>query len=375
MENKEALLVLNAIESLEPRVLIQLMHRFGGAAEILAQSRETLSALVGGTLAGHIAGWEKRFDLAGELRECKKRSVGWIDWNDPEYPEGLRQIPQPPPVLYYQGRFAKQDDCSLGMVGSRQSSRYGVEIARKLAAELAVSGFSVVSGMARGIDTAAHEGALDAAGRTVAVMGSGFADPYPRENIRLMGRIAEDGLVLSEFPLNRPPLARNFPRRNRIISGMALGIVVVEAAKRSGSLITASHALEQGRAVFAVPGRLDSESSQGANALIQQGAKLISSAADIAEDLQYLLPAKVVKALREKRGGNTVMRAEARNLSKSQQSILDALETEPTEIEDIIKTTKLPAPEVAGGLLVLEMQGLVRQFPGKQFAKASLQKV
>ncbi len=370
MENREALLALNAIEGLGPRVLIQLLHRFGSPAELLQQNRKLLQGLVGATLAGKIAGWKNHFDLTKELRECKARRVEYLDWNDERYPECLRHIPQPPPVLYYQGQFQKKE-YGMGIVGSRQASRYGVDVAKRLAKDLVATGFTVVSGMARGIDTAAHEGALEAAGRTIAVLGSGFADPYPKENVLLMKCIAAGGLVLSEFPLNRPPLSRNFPRRNRIISGVAMGVVVVEAARRSGSLITASHALEQGRSIFAVPGRLDSESSQGANSLIQQGAKLISCAADIVEDLQYLLPARFHKALPENRPVVSAAARTAPELSKAQQKIVEALETEPTGIEEIIKVTGLSAPEVAGGLLALEMHGLVEQFPGKNFAKPS----
>ena len=369
MENKEALMILNSIEHLQPVTLMQLLHRFGCATELFSQDRSLLATLVGPVLAEKITSAEKHFDLSQELRECTRRGIEWMDWEDTRYPYMLRQIAQPPPILYFRGRFDKKDQHALALVGSRQASRYGVGVARGLSTDLARTGFTIVSGLARGIDTAAHEGALEAGGRTLAVMGSGFAHPYPMENLPLMNRIAENGLVLSEFPLGRPPLPRNFPRRNRIISGLSLGIVVVEAARRSGSLITASHALEQGRSVFAVPGRLDSESSEGANALIQQGAKLVGSAKDIVEDLQYLLPERFLKGASKKAVPGQTSSLPLPDLNQAQQRILAAVETEPTGIDEIIASTKLPVPDVAGGLLVLEMQGLIQQYPGKNFAR------
>ncbi len=373
MENREAFLVLNSIEGLEPRLLLELLAKFGSAREILTQDRKLLGAVAGDAMASNICRWEKHFDLEKELMECQRRSVQWMDWNDERYPEILRQIPQPPPILYFRGAFdARKDSCALGVVGARQATRYGVEIAKRLSQELAAMGFTIVSGMARGIDTAAHEGALEAKGRTIAVMGSGFADPYPRENLRLMEKIAAAGVVVSEFPLTRAPLPRNFPRRNRILSGLSLGIVVVEAARRSGSLITASHALEQGKSVFAVPGRLDSELSQGANALIQQGAKLIASTRDIVEDLQYLLPAAFLNTARktQPRQPESVSMPVPTDLTAAQRKIYDVLEAEPTPVEEIIKLTGLPAQEVSGNLLLLEMKGLVAQMPGQRFSRA-----
>ncbi len=368
--DKQALLVLNAVESLQPRVLLELLQRFGSPSGILEQKQNVLAAFAGAAVAAKISGWKKYFDPDKEMKQCEKRGISWLDWNDERYPESLRHISQPPPVLYFRGSFDDRDKIAMAIVGSRQASRYGVEMAGKLAGNLAAAGLPIVSGLARGIDTAAHEAALQAGGRTVAVMGSGFLRPYPAENIDLLERIAASGLVVTEFPLSRPPLSLNFPRRNRIISGWSLGVVVVEAAKRSGSLITASHALEQGRSVFAVPGRLDSEYSQGANTLIQQGAKLIASTADIAEDLQYVLPKPLVKRL--KQGGPAAdagVPPQQALLTPAQRKIMELLASEPVEIDDIIRATRLSAPEVAGGLLVLEMHGLVRQFPGKQFAK------
>jgi DNA processing protein len=361
-------MILNSIENLKPSVLADLVKRFGDAKSILAQGRDTLQTLVGATTAAKVAQWEKHFDLSKELQDCKRLEVSWLDWNDAHYPQALRNIAEPPPVLYYQGLLDPRDAFSLGIVGSRQASRYGIDAAGFLARDLSQRGFTIVSGLARGIDTAAHQGALSSGGRTIAVMGSGFANTYPRENVPLMRQIAQTGMVLSEFPLSRAPWPRNFPRRNRIISGLSLGVVVVEAAQQSGSLLTASHALEQGKSVFAVPGRLDSSSSRGANHLIQQGAKLVASAEDIVEDLQYLLPVDL-RLPPSPSKKSVATRPEEGPLPQDQRIIMEALEEAPTQFEQIVKQTQLPASQVISSLLMLEMRGLVMQYPGKQFAK------
>jgi len=208
--------------------------------------------------------------------------------DDKKYPENLKHIYDPPSVLYTKGEILPEDSLAVAIVGTRGPSAYGVQTARRLAGECVQAGMTVISGLARGIDTAAHKGALKAGGRTIAVLGSGFLNIYPSENVGLAGEISKNGAVISEFAMAMQPLRRNFPRRNRIISGLSLAVIVVEAAAKSGSLITADCALEQGREVFAVPGIVKSITSQGTHQLLRQGARLIETVDDILEELQPL---------------------------------------------------------------------------------------
>jgi len=284
MEEKRCLLALNMVEGLGSVKISQLLEHFNKAANIFGAQAEELERVFG--IGAKIAGRIKNFDwqvLDKELKLIKKHDIGVVTIAESDYPESLKQISDPPPVLYFKGSILS-GGFNFAIVGSRRASYYGISVAEKFAQQLAALGIVIVSGMARGIDTASHKGALKAKGATLAVLGSGLLNIYPPENKLLAEKIAKSGAVISEFPLNTPPLRENFPRRNRIVSGLSRGVLVVEAAERSGALITADLALDQGRDVFAVPGEVDSPTSLGANYLIKQGAKLVNSIEDILEE-------------------------------------------------------------------------------------------
>jgi DNA processing protein len=315
--------------------------------------------------------------LDKERKLIERYKVKVVTVFDEDYPQILKQIYDPPVVLYIKGELKAVDKTSIAIVGSRRCTYYGRDTATRLAAELASLGITVTSGMARGIDTAAHNGALDAGGRTIAVLGSGLANIYPPENIRLAERIADSGAVISEFPMTMPPLSENFPRRNRIISGLSLGTVVVEAAEDSGALITTRCALEQGREVFSVPGQAGSAVSKGTNQLIRDGAKLVETAKDILEELAPALRAEGVG-----RSGQvprkTVVWPEPVPCSRSvgtcpdqlkpdESKIIQLLANGPMQIDSIANETLIPITAVSSALTTLEMKGLIKRMPGNIF--------
>ena len=285
VNNLEALVGLNLVGGIGSIRLGKLLKFFSRPQDILKVSAEKLMGVsgIGQEIANKICGIKKE-DVGKEFSLAKKQGLRIIILDDEDYPENLKNIPDPPIVLYTKGKLLPQDKLAIGIVGSRRASFYGLSCAEKFAADLAKQGFTIVSGMARGIDTCAHRGALKQAGRTLAVMGSGFNQIYPPENKELADEISKNGAVISEFPINEKPLKENFPRRNRVISGLSLAVLVVEAARNSGALITADFALEQGRDVFALPGKIDSSASFGTNGLIKQGAKLVSCVDDILEE-------------------------------------------------------------------------------------------
>jgi DNA processing protein len=288
----EASLALNMISGLGPIKLQALLQVFHSPQAVLGAGRNALRSVngIGAETAEAIATWEKHVDLAGEISRIEAFGARVIDWNSPEYPETLRTIQNPPIVLYVWGDLRPEDSRAIGVVGSRNVTHYGVESAKKLSYQLAFSGYTVVSGLARGIDTAAHQGALAAKGRTIAVIGSGLSRLYPPENQGLAERIATSGAVVTEYPMERSADRQTFPYRNRIVAGWGRGLLVVEAGMNSGALITANQAIDQGRPVYAVPGQIDRPTSAGSNRLIQQGARLVTSADDIFDDLGSLFP-------------------------------------------------------------------------------------
>ena len=292
MDSREALVALNLIDGVGPVRVRQLLEQFGDASAILRASRHQLLQVrsIGEETAEAIASWEKTIDLGAELKRIAEFGCRIVIQADPEYPELLRQIYDPPIVLYIKGALLPKDKNSVAMVGSRMTTHYGIEVARKLAYQLAYLGVTVVSGGARGIDSAAHQGALSAKGRTIAVLGTGINLVTPPENAKLFEQVASNGAVITQFPFNRPGDKQSFPIRNRIVAGMTLGTVVVEANLTSGALITANFANEYGRQVFAVPGRIDSPRSKGCHDLIKKGAKLCEGAEDILSEFEYLFP-------------------------------------------------------------------------------------
>jgi DNA processing protein len=290
-----------------------------------------------------------------------------IELSDACYPARLGAIVDPPRRLYCDGSLDPLDSQSIAIVGSRQATAYGLTVARSLAQELSALGMTIVSGLARGIDGAAHEGALRAGGRTIAVLGCGIDVLYPQEHDRLRGQIVESGAVLSELPLGTPPLPSHFPRRNRIISGLSLGVVIVEAAEDSGSLITARLALEQGREVFAVPGPITSRMSKGAHYLLKQGAKLTETVDDIIEELLPQLEGRMeVAGTRTRRS----FRPEPPDLTPEERTVYSLVSGAPVTIDELTERATLQSSAVARALLALELKDVVRQLPGQRYCLA-----
>jgi len=366
MDSREALVALNMLDGIGPVRVRQLLATFGDAASILKARRNQLLMVhgIGEDTAETIVSWEKNVDLAAELKRVAEFGCAVVIQDDPEYPELLKQIYDPPIVLYVKGKLLPKDKNSVAMVGSRMTTHYGIEVARKLAYQLAYLGVTVVSGGARGIDTAAHQGALAAKGRTIAVMGTGINVIWPAENKDLFDRIAQNGAVVTQFPFNRPGDKQSFPIRNRIVAGMTLGTVVVEANLTSGALITSNFAAEYGRQVFAVPGRIDSPRSKGCHDLIKKGAKLCESAEDILSEFEYLFPATNKPPSASETGVLPAL-----ELSDHEQKVFNTLGGEEISIDDVIRQCGLPASTVSVALLSLEMKRIIRQLPGKMFMR------
>ena len=299
-----------------------------------------------------------------ELDMIQQRGCKVITIQDESYPPNLKAIYDPPQVLYVRGDLLPADSMAVSIVGTRSASPYGKMAAEQISNHLAARGVTVISGMAYGIDTAAHKGCLDAGGRTIAVMGNGLSVVYPARNIKLMEKIIESGAIISEFPMGMKPLRNNFPRRNRVISGLSLGTLVVEAPKRSGALITAEFALEQGREVLAVPGQIFSEMSGGTHDLIKQGAKLVESVEDIIEEL----PSYMLQPVTEEDFKVEEERMEIQ-LSAEEKAIWKVIGSSQIHIDDISRQAGLPAYKVSAALVMLELKGLVQQSAGKMFTR------
>src|SRR5690349_3260525 len=293
MNSTEACIALNMLPTMGPVRLRKLLQVFGEPERVLAAKRDELRRIdgIGNEVAEQISNWESVVDLGAELKRVADFGASVITQASPMYPKSLREIHSPPIVLYVWGELKERDHHAIGVIGARRTTHYGTESAKKLAYQLAYAGLTVISGLARGIDTAAHQGALAAKGRTIAVIGSGLAKLYPPENAALAEKIrAGNGAIVSEFSMEIEPDRQTFPMRNRIISGWSQGLLVVEAGANSGALISVAQALEQGRNVYAVPGHINAPTAIGSNRLIQQGAKLVMDANDILDDLQILLP-------------------------------------------------------------------------------------
>lgn len=357
-----ALVSLNQVPGLGPARIRALADAFGGLHRALHANPERWRNVpgIGPRIAEAMEETRRRFDPAAEVDRAREAGIELLTPARDVYPRLLREIGDPPPLLYVRGRLGPQDDQAVAVVGTRRCTHYGRLQAERLSRALAGAGITVVSGLARGIDTAAHRACLEAGGRTVAVLGSGLDRPYPPENAGLLERVAQNGAVVSEFPLGAPPHRSHFPRRNRIISGLALGVVVVEASLRSGSLITARWAGEQNREVFAVPGSVDSGRASGTHALIKDGAKLVERIEDVLEELLPALRAAVTEA---------VPLEPPKALQASHRAILDVLGDDPVVVDEVVERSGLGAAEVLGALFLLEMRRLVRQFPGRRFAR------
>lgn len=366
MEVREALIALNLIDHVGPVRLRHLLNHFGDAPSILRAPAAQLARVpgIGLETAEAIAAWERTVDLAGELRRIRDSGCTVLIQEDPEYPPLLREIYDPPIVLYLKGRLLPQDKNAVALVGSRQTTHYGIETARRLGYQLGYLGVTVVSGGARGIDTAAHQGALRANGRTLCVLGTGINLVFPPENAELFERMASQGAVLTQFPFNRPADKQSFPIRNRIVAGMTLGTVVVEANLASGALITARFAADYNRQVFAVPGRIDSPRSKGCHDLLKKGAKLCEGAEDILSEFEYLFPPSQRPPSPADSGTLPAL-----TLSDPEQRVFTALGRGECSIDEVIRLSALPASIAAVALLSLEMKHLVTQLPGKVFVR------
>ncbi|MFO1501416.1 MAG: DNA-processing protein DprA [Verrucomicrobiota bacterium] len=366
MDVREAFVALNLVEHVGPIRVRQLLERFGDAPSILAASKQQLLRVdgIGEETASAIANWEKGVDLAGELKRVQEFGCRIVLQQDEDYPPLLRQIYDPPIVLYVKGRLTPKDKNGVAVVGSRMTTHYGIETARKLAYQLGYLGVTVVSGGARGIDTAAHQGALSGKGRTIAVLGTGINVVVPPENGSLFERIAAEGAVVTQFPFNRNGDRQSFPIRNRIVAGMTLGTVVVEANLTSGALITANMAVEYGRQVFAVPGRIDSPRSKGCHELIKKGAKLCEGAEDILTEFEYLFPTTNRPNLHQ---GEVTL--PALELSENERKAFEAVGQDQPTIDEVIRRSGLPSSAASVALLSLEMKRAIRQLPGKVFVR------
>jgi DNA processing protein len=364
MNSTEACIALNMLPTVGPVRLRKLLEVFKQPQQILGATRNELRKVegIGSEVADQIAGWESIVDLAAELARVRDFGATVITQESAAYPKSLREIHAPPIVLYVWGELNERDQHAIAIIGARRTTHYGMESAKKLAYQLAYAGLTVISGLARGIDTAAHQGAIAAKGRTIAVIGSGLAKLYPPENAVLADKIRSgNGAIVSEFSMEIEPDRQTFPIRNRIIAGWSHGILVVEAGSNSGALITASQAIEQGRSVYAVPGHINAPSALGSNRLIQQGAKLVMDASDVLDDLQILLP--------ETKPSPDAAARPLPPLSEDERLVYEAIDATETPIDEIAVKCDLPSATVSSTLLRLELKRLVKQLPGKYFVK------
>jgi DNA processing protein len=358
-------LLLALTPGIGPRHRKALIAHFGSAQAVLAAAAHDLRSVtgIGQKLSRSIVQARGEIDVNAQLAECRDNGVELLIESEPEYPPVLRTIPDPPGILFVRGRLAPSDGLALAIVGTRHATQYGIAQGERLAAGLARAGYTIVSGLARGIDAAAHRGALKAGGRTLAVLGSGVLNVYPPEHTSLADEVIAHGALISENPPRAPPLSGAFPQRNRIITGLSLGVIVVEASDRSGALISARHATEQGREVFAVPGRIDSRMSRGCHRLIRDGAKLVESVDDVLEELGPLATPTVPAQAED----TAAVRHPAElQLNEPEKIVLAAIGDEPLTIDDVAVTSGLPVHNVLATLSVLEMRRLIRRIGGNR---------
>ena len=404
-EETKSLVHLSIIPGVGYQTIQRLLVAFGSAQRALDATLEELTQVEGlsPNVGQRLVRGKPRVSVDQELELIEAHNCHLVAINDSAYPMLLKEIADPPPLLYVRGELGQPDAPSITVVGTRSPTNYGKTISRQLSQQLAENGVTVISGFARGIDTCAHQGALQANGRTIAVLGNGLSQIYPDENKDLADEIVKSGALISEFSMSVPPFPKNFPRRNRLVSGMSSGTVVVEASVRSGSLITARHAAEQGREVFAVPGQIFSNQSRGSHQLINQGAKLINAIDDIWEAFPdrrltptltsslAQLPLDSSAASRGRANSNLFAEVLARDtsigsmgmpavkptiqstpeLSADERAVLEAIDVPCSHIDQIARTASLPMNKVSSTLVMLELKGIVQQMPGKQFARQS----
>lgn len=367
-DNTEAALILNMIPGLGSRSFLKLREHFGSADAVLRASASALRKVAGirSDLARRIVDMRDSLNPRQELELAGKYGARVVPCWSEEYPEPLRKIHSPPILIYVKGALQKTDMLAVAIVGARRCSLYGRNQAERIAFELAARGFCIVSGLARGIDAAAHRGALKAGGRTVAVLGTGLTNIYPREHAELAGEIAQRGALVSELPMATPVDARNFPPRNRIISGMSLGVVVVEAAAKSGSLLTAQWAQEENREVFAIPGKIDNPLSIGPHRLIRDGARIVTCVEDILEQF-----GQVGKIMDDAGAQQMLFDRQVEGLNDRERQIFEVLtRDEPKHIDEIADELKLPVSEVSSTLTILQIRKVVKDAGGRHFVRS-----
>lgn len=364
MTSLEAIVALNLLPKIGPIRVRKLLEVFGDPASILGAGKDRLMRVdsIGEETAKILHSWQDHADPATELREAAERGISIITQEDADYPAPLRDAYDPPLLLYVWGKLEARDRHSIGIVGSRRATHYGTQATKKFSYQLAHAGFTIISGLARGIDTAAHEAAVAANGRTIAVIGSGLAQLYPPENLALAEKIADgNGAVVSEFPLHTAPDKQTFPMRNRIVAAWARALLVVECPAWSGSLITANLASEYGKTIFAVPGPIDKPTSAGCNQLIRDGATLVADPSQLLDDLGELPFARAATPADPA--------AELPELPEEEALVFAAVTQDEAPVDRIIERSGLPAHVVTATLMKLEMRRLVRAFPGFRYAR------
>ena len=361
MERRHAYIALNMMEGIGPIKTRALIEALGSPEAVFTAVESDLTPIrgIGPALARSICEQQGKLDPIGEENRARKLGIRLITDCDEGYPDCLRKMHDPPLALYVLGDLLPKDRHAIAVVGSRQCTHYGLQVADRLSYQLAQTGFTIVSGLARGIDQAAHAGALKGRGRTLAIIGSALDRLYPPEADKLAEKIAGNGAVVSEFPLGREADRTTFPYRNRIIAGLSMGVLVVEASRKSGALMTADAAIDQGKSVFAVPGRIDAPSAGGSNALLKQGAKLVDDLRDIVEEFEYLF---TMEASDSRRDSPKI------ELKPEEQKIVSALTGDEKDIDALSRETGLKSSRLSVLLLGLEMKRVIKMLPGKRVA-------
>ena len=365
----EAWMKLRAVEGVGDHVVLALVREWQSPEAVLrASTGDLIQQGCSARLAEAIVRGPDRDAcrrIARELHDIERRRIEVRSMMDANYPARLLLIPDPPPLLYVAGSLQASDELAIAVVGARRGTAAGRLVTEQLASGLAGSGVTIVSGLARGVDAAAHRGALAAGGRTIAVLGCGLGRTYPPEHQRLRAEIEEHGAVVSELSFDAPPHSGHFPRRNRIISGLSFGVIVTEAAIDSGSLITARLAADQGREVFAVPGFVNEETSRGTHALIKEGATLVEQVQDVID----VIAPQLEPAMRSRLSAARTPHVPVENFGNHERLVYDALSYEPLTVDHLLERTRLPVPSVMASLLSLELRRRVRQLPGQRYLR------
>lgn len=356
-------LALSTVPNVGPVRFISLVKHFGSPEAVLSAPEKKLADFpdVGPTITSNIKNKVDWRLVEKQLELMEKNKVQLLTFKDEAYPENLKSIYDPPPFLFIKGEIKKEDKNAIAIVGCRAASQYGKQIAEKIGRELAKRGITITSGLAWGIDSIGHLAALKEDSRTIAVFGSGLDVIYPSENRKLAERIIQNGAIISEFPLGTKPERQNFPKRNRLISGLSLGVVIIEAGPKSGALLTAQHALDQNREVFAIPGNIGAKTSEGTNKLIKEGAKLVTKVEDILEEV------KMITTVQQKE--KSKIEKDLSQLSEVERNIYSLIIDEPYHIDKIAQDTRMSTPQALSTLLSLELKGFIKQLSGKQFVR------